>query len=130
MRWTDLPADREPADAGAGALSRGEWDDLRRRLERLPAGHPSHPDAEGEARVGEALASEDSGSPEAPEAPDPRNGRDRGPEREARDRNAGEGGRDRPGTHGDLGGLGRREPYRPWFTAGESPEPWFAADPG
>jgi len=22
-----------------------------------------------------------------------------------------------------------REPYRPWFTQGESPQPWFAADP-
>ena len=32
------------------------------------------------------------------------------------------------GATGDLGGG--REPYRPWFTAGESPEPWFSSEPG
>jgi hypothetical protein len=32
---------------------------------------------------------------------------------------------------GAAGGLaGRREPYRPWFTAGESPEPWFTGESG
>jgi len=32
------------------------------------------------------------------------------------------------GATGDLGGG--REPYRPWFTAGESPEPWFSSESG
>jgi hypothetical protein len=32
------------------------------------------------------------------------------------------------GATGGLGGGG--EPYRPWFTAGESPEPWFTGESG
>ncbi len=125
MRWTDLPAERGPADAGASALSRGEWEDLRRRLERLPPGHPSHPDGAAEARAGE-----DSGSPGTPDQldPDPDGGGQAAPG-EGHGRPAGKAGRARPGSHGDLPGPGAREPYRPWFTAGEPPEPWFAADP-
>ncbi len=137
MRWTDLPADRESADAGASALSRGEWDELRRRLERLPPGHPSRPDGEdgaaegreAEATASEAQADEGTDPPEPPGRPDldPERGRPADPG-QARERHAGPGDRARPGGHGDLGGLGGREPYRPWFTAGEAPEPWFAAD--
>jgi hypothetical protein len=119
MRWTDLPRDRETADADAPVLRRGEWDDLRQRLERLPAGHPSSPDDEAradEARPDEARADERA-------EPDGRQ-----PDRPER---AGPGRRSGPGGH-DIGSAvadGRREPYQPWFSSGESPEPWFSADP-
>jgi len=119
MRWTDLPPDREPADAGASRQSRGEWEDLRQRLERLPAGHPSRPEA-GEGEGGDAPVDEggeddavaERGSSEA----GGHAGRDGGGRRASRD--------------GGRAAAGRREPYRPWFTAGESPEPWFAAGAG
>jgi hypothetical protein len=112
MRWTDLPPDRDPDAAGATALSRGEWDDLRRRLERLPPGHPSRPGDD----TGQDQADED-GSPTGRGVQDDK----AGPPRE-------------PGGHRERDPAraappDRREPYRPWFTAGEPPEPWFA-DPG
>jgi hypothetical protein len=122
MRWTDLPAERGAADAGASALSRGEWEDLRRRLERLPPGHPSHPDGAGEARA------EEDGSPGEQPDPDPGGGGQDAPAK-GHERQARKTGRARPGGLGDLPGLGGREPYRPWFTAGGPPEPWFAPDP-
>jgi len=50
---------------------------LRRRLERLPAGRPSLPDGEGEARANEALAGQGSVSADPPEEPGRRNGRDK-----------------------------------------------------
>lgn len=133
MRWTDLPADDGPADAGASALSRGEWDDLRRRLERLPPGHPSHPDGESrtdEAADDEALADEGTNRPGPSETsgPDPE-GSGQAVPIQARGRRAEDHGSASPGAHGDLAGPGGREPYRPWFTGSESPEPWFAADP-
>jgi hypothetical protein len=121
MRWTDLPADRGSADARGSALARGEWDDLRRRLEQLPPGHPSRLDGEGGAD--QETIDEPRGGP------DPERARE-GDHGDSRERHARDAGRARPGGPGDLGGLGRGEPYRPWFTAGESPEPWFAADPG
>ena len=34
-----------------------------------------------------------------------------------------------PGAHGGEIGPGAGEPYRPWFSSGESPQPWFSADP-
>jgi hypothetical protein len=124
MRWTDLPPGRGPADADASVVPRGEWDDLRRQLERLPPGHPSRPGDEdladgdgagdnlaGEHRAGRGTAGE-------PDSPARRGVRDNK-----------EGHRGVPGGHGELSGpSGRREPYRPWFTEGEPP-PWFAADP-
>ena len=125
MRWTDLPPDRDPADAGGSVVPRGEWENLRQRLERLPPGHPSRPgdddlaDQDGagddpaeEHRAGQGTADE-RGSPAR---------------RGVRDNPEGQ--RGAPGGHGDLSGSsGRREPYRPWFTEGESPQPWFAAGP-
>jgi hypothetical protein len=132
MRWTDLPPERGPADGGGSALSRGEWQELRRRLERLPPGHPSHPDGEGAER-----ADEDGWPPGQP-GPDPDAGQpgggDAGRERPGggdagREQAGRAAGRGRPGGHGELAGPGNREPYRPWFTAGESPEPWFTAGP-
>jgi hypothetical protein len=133
MRWTDLPPDRDPADAGASALAKAQWEDLKGRLERLPPGHPSRPDEAGEA--GEArLAGDEAADQDVPDGNDPAgavsvrdddHGGGRAP-----------GGRHRPETDGSgahdaarsVPG-GPREPYRPWFTAGEPPEPWFTADP-
>jgi hypothetical protein len=110
MRWTDLPRDREPADDREGpVVQRGEWEDLKQRLERLPAGHPSSLDDEDPADEGWAEG-----------------------------QSAGRGGRtgpDRPaglaGGHeaGRLPGPDRHEPYRPWFASGDSADPWFSADP-
>jgi hypothetical protein len=130
MRWTDLPPDRDSADAGASGPTRGEWEDLRRRLERLPPGHPSRPgheDLADEDEVGDDLTNKDRADQGRP-AEGGSSGR----------RGVTDGDADR---HGEPGGYrecdaergavpGRREPYRPWFTAGESPQPWFAADPG
>lgn len=133
MRWTDLPPDPGSAEARASALPRGEWEELRRRLERLPEGHPSRPDDVAETPAGEsasreALADESSDPPGQPVPAGPEHGRPDDPERGASDRRGREPGRAGPRAPADLGGHGEREPYRPWFTTGESPEPWFAAE--
>jgi len=142
MRWTDLPPDSGPADGRASALPRGEWEELRRRLERLPEGHPSRPDGDPDATaVGELadtgaadkdLEDEGRGQPGRPEPAgtgraDPRDGND--PQRRVRGPGGADAGHGKPGGLGDLGGQGEREPYRPWFTEGESPEPWFTVEP-
>jgi hypothetical protein len=112
-------------------LRRGEWDDLRQRLERLPAGHPSSPDdearadADDEARDGQARADEarpDESAADERAEPDGRPDRREG---------TGRGGRSGRGGHdaGSAAADGQREPYQPWFASGESPEPWFSADP-
>jgi hypothetical protein len=129
MRWTDLPPDSGPADGRASALPRGEWEELRRRLERLPDGHPSRPDDVAGTTAAEELADDEGGPPGRPEPVDPGDGGQAEPQRLTRDRGAADGGHARPGGLGDLGGRGEREPYRPWFTEGEPPEPWFAAEP-
>jgi hypothetical protein len=120
-------------------LRRGEWDDLRQRLERLPAGHPSSPhdslpddgdgpddgDWPGDAGSRPGPAESEPAETDDQEA-DPDTGRaTRGPHAEGH-----RGGS--PDRHdGRWAALpGQREPYRPWFTAGESPEPWFYPDPG
>ena len=131
MRWTDLPPDRDPADGGVSALTRGEWEDLKERLERLPAGHPSRPDGDGlpdEAGPAGGDAADQAGPDEA----GPAGARSVGDEDRGRGRAPSE--RTEPGrcpAHdaGRAAAGGAREPYRPWFTAGEPPEPWFAADP-
>jgi hypothetical protein len=136
MRWTDLPRDREPVgDADAPptspspfTLQRGEWEDLRQRLERLPAGHPSSPDGEDRADAGW----DDADRPDGRLALDGRNGAD---QRAGPDERSTPGGRSGPAELGRPDARpavisGRREPYRPWFAASESPEPWFSADPG
>jgi hypothetical protein len=133
MRWTDLPRDREPADDREGpVIQRGEWEDLKQRLERLPAGHPSSLDAEDPAA--EDCTAEDWA--EKDHAAGDRAGEDRADG--AGDQRPGRSGRTGPdrlawmaGGH-DAGwapGSGQREPYRPWFASGDSPEPWFSADP-
>lgn len=120
MRWTDLPADREPGDDGDSPVPRrGDWEDLRRRLERLPPGHPSAPDGDDEA---DDADERDTGQIE-PDAD--RDGREA--DRGRPGRPDGRGGHDARSGPGAAAG-GQREPYRPWFTAGESPEPWFNAD--
>ena len=116
MRWTDLPADREPADAGASWQPRGEWEDLRQRLERLPAGHPSRPEAPS--------------TPEADEGEGDGAASGRGSADEAGQVRRDGAGRRAAGDLGKATAAGRGEPYRPWFTAGESPQPWFAVGPG
>jgi hypothetical protein len=115
MRWTDLPPDPGPADDGASPVPRrGDWEDLRRRLERLPPGHPSAPDGDGEADE----RADGRGEPDAgQDGPEPGRGRAARP--------AGRGGSD---ARSSPAAGGQREPYRPWFTAGETPEPWFYAD--
>jgi hypothetical protein len=146
MRWTDLPPDRGPADSSASALSRGEWDDLRRRLERLPPGHPSRPGDQDEVQAQDGRAgdedevqaqddrADDEGEDQAEYGrPDQARPDERGSpaRRGVMDNDAGR--HREPGGHRerDAGPAipGRREPYRPWFTAGEPPEPWFAEDP-
>jgi hypothetical protein len=138
MRWIDLPRDREPADDREGpVVQRGEWEDLKQRLERLPAGHPSsldHADTAdkdwaddgraGDARAGDGRAGDGrAGDGRAGEVGDQRAGRSgrTGPDRSAR----------LSGGHeaGWAPGPGRPEPYRPWFASGDSPEPWFYGDP-
>jgi hypothetical protein len=138
MRWTDLPADSGAADAGVSGLGRSEWQQLRQRLERLPAGHPSAPDDDGppaeepdeDGSQGEALDG-DPGSAEAADGHDRDGGRPADPGRGERSaRPARPHGSSRPGG-GDTqaaGALGRAEPYRPWFASGDSAEPWFATD--
>ena len=150
MRWTDLPRDREfvgdadppPASPSPYPVQRGEWDDLRQRLERLPAGHPSSPDDEGDATdalADDALADAgraDAGRAEEGGAGEGRavEGDDHPAERDGRtgpDRRGRVDGPAAPGGYeaGRALGLDRREPYQPWFASGESPEPWFSADP-
>jgi hypothetical protein len=143
----DLPAPGEPG--------RSPFDDLRERLARLPASHPSAPgyrdrpdDTEPDARAG-------ADPPDVRTGPGTRAGAD--PPAEADDAGepdgtgeddettrAGPGGPDsgrgpatqRPGRGGRPVGTavgylpaesgdGR---YRPWFT-GEPPRPWFSDDP-
>ena len=145
MRWTDLPADGGPDGAGPSGLRRSEWEQLRQRLERLPAGHPSSPD--GETGEDDAWDDESRLEHEAQEgwerASEPPSGA--GPEVAARpgskDRHARRGGNDdaptrRGGPDGQQSHEGPEagaadpapsEPYRPWFAPGESAEPWFAS---
>jgi hypothetical protein len=128
MRWMDLPPDPGPADGRASALPRGEWEELRRRLERLPEGHPSRPDDARGAATAEDPGDEGGAPPGRPEPVDP-GGKETDPERRTRGRGAADGGHPRAAGPGNLGAPGDREPYRPWFTEGEPPEPWFAAEP-
>jgi len=103
-------------------VQRGEWEDLKQRLERLPAGHPSSLDDEDPADEGWAegdLADEDRTDSAAGQAAG-RSGRT-GPDRPAGLADGHEAGR--------LPGPDRREPYRPWFASGDSADPWFSADP-
>jgi hypothetical protein len=144
MRWTDLPGDPEPAGGRDRAVvQRGEWEDLRRRLERLPAGHPSSPGDDGdtaEARADAAWTGDgqtgergaDQGS--AGQADDQRadRGRRGGPDRRSGPDEHGEpDGHAGPGRHhaGLTPGPDRREPYQHWFASGDWPDPWFSPDP-
>jgi hypothetical protein len=148
MRWTDLPPDSGSADGRASALPRGEWEELRRRLERLPEGHPSRPDDDPDAAAVDEPAGEDaadkdlaegSGVPERPEPADserpgtgragPADGKPLDAQRRVQGSRGADAGHAKPGGLGELSGRGEREPYRPWFTEGESPEPWFTAEP-
>jgi hypothetical protein len=149
MRWTDLPPDSGPADGRASALPRGEWEELRRRLERLPEGHPSRPDDDADPTAVEELAGEDaadkdlaegrgglperrepsdSGRPDSGRAP-PGEAKPLDAQRRVQGSRSADAGHAKPGGLGELSGHGEREPYRPWFTGGESPEPWFTAEP-
>jgi hypothetical protein len=149
MRWTDLPPDSGPADGRASALPRSEWAELRRRLERLPEGHPSRPDDDPDATAVENLAGENAadddlaegrgGLPGRREAAgserpdtgraDPGDGKPLDAQRRVQGSRGADAGHAKPGGLGELSGRGEREPYRPWFTEGESPEPWFTAEP-
>jgi hypothetical protein len=146
MRWTDLPPDSGPADGRASALPRGEWEELRRRLEGLPEGHPSRPDDDPDATAAENLAAENAadkdlaegrgGLPERREPADsgradtgradPGDGKPVDAQRRVQGSRGADAGHAKPAG---LGELGDREPYRPWFTEGASPEPWFTVEP-
>jgi hypothetical protein len=137
MRWTDLPRDHEPAGEPP-VLRRGDWEDLRQRLERLPAGHPSAPDDRDDAAADDADAgwaeqsaagkgqADQGRGAEVGDQPTSREGQSRPDGRARPDGSAGSGGQDAARASG-LDRPGRGEPYRPWFTSGESP---FWADPG
>jgi hypothetical protein len=144
MRWSDLPADSSAADAAASGLRRAQWEQLRQRLERLPAGHPSSPDDDGPQDEGPdddgplAEGLDDDGPPDgargtaqAPEGHDRDQDRPDEPGRgEGSARPGRPAGPSRPGG-GDIrpaGAGGRGDQYRPWFASGEPGEPWFAAD--
>src|SRR5258708_15830044 len=123
MGGTDFPRDGESRDAPPASpapfMQRGEWDDLRQRLERLPAGHPSSPDGEDRADVG---WDEADGPDEYPDA-DERNG---GDERNGPDeRNAPGGG----GGPGGRGGPGRPPPRGRALSRGDRTVPSRRAPP-
>jgi hypothetical protein len=131
MRWTDLPADGSPGDGGASGLRRGEWEALRQRLERLPAGHPSAPDDE-ESEDEEQDVDPAARSSRPADADDSDRDRPADPERRPA------GGRPPQGADGEprtgasdshrTAPAARHAPYRPWFASGESPQPWFTGD--
>jgi len=148
MRWMDLPPDSGPADGRASALPRGEWEELRRRLERLPEGHPSRPDDDADATAAAELAGEDAAGkdqaeeraglrerpePAGSERPDtgraePGDGKPLDGQRRVEGSKGADAGHAKPAGLGEIGGRGGRDPYRPWFTGGEAPEPWFTAE--
>ena len=171
MRLPEGSGERRAVDKRGGTgEARAAGDDLRQRLDRLAACHPSSPDyRETAADYGDADyrdTAADHGEP----APDYRDAvpdygetdygeteydvagagaeraRDEQDRQAARSDRRGDGpaGRLGPGRpagwrpgpgHRPDGGAasgpaGRSEPYEPWFTAGESPDPWFTGDSG
>jgi hypothetical protein len=161
MRLPDRPGERGALDERGGTgQARGAADELRQRLDRLAACHPSSPDYEAcppsspdHEETGCGTLAE-SGEMQTPENGDDqkREGELAGREGEVAGREGEVAGRangraDRPGAGrpagwragdagrrpdgGAAGGLGGgRVPYRPWFTAGEPPDPWFTSDSG
>jgi len=161
MRLPDRPGERGALDERIGTGARGAGDNLRERLDRLAACHPSSPDYQ-EMEYGETPEYGDyqkteyepagAGAERAAEEQDRQAARPGGLDGELAGRDGelagrGNGRADRPGAGrpagwraadtgprpggGAAGGLGGgREPYRPWFTEGESPEPWFTSDSG
>ena len=154
-------------ERGGTGAARAASDDLRQRLDRLAACHPSSPDYRdtapdyGDTAADYADAVPDyrdtvpdygeteydvagAGAERAMDEQDrlaarsdrrdgePARRGDRPPGRLGPGRPAGW--RPGPGHWPDGGAAsgpaGRSEPYRPWFTAGESPDPWFTGDPG
>jgi len=104
-------------------LQRGEWEDLKQRLERLPPGHPSslHDEDRGdEDRAEDDRADDEDRADGADDQSAGRSGRT-GPDRPTRLAGGHEAGR--------LPGPDRRDPYRPWFASGDSADPWFSVDP-
>jgi hypothetical protein len=127
MRWKDLPAEDGPADRGdSPVLRRGDWEDLKQRLESLPPGHPSAPDDDAaETDDDENQEPDRPGNGEAGERRD----HEPDPGRGGAGRRDGRGGSDAP-SGAEAGAGSRPEPYRPWFASSDSSEPWFYADPG
>ncbi len=153
MRFPDRPdADASSDDIRRRADGRDPAG-LAERLLRLPAGHPSGADAAPAAADGDpADGHPDERDPEEAVShlpwpddwvrrespPEPGNAADDAGEPEPRADTGGQ-----PG--GGAPGIGRpaaerspgaaaepwasRGPYRPWFTVGEVPEPWFASEP-
>ena len=166
------------AELGGAGQVRAVGDDLRQRLDRLAACHPSSPDyGEPSPDYGELSPDYGEASPDYGETVPDYGGPDyEGPDYEGPDYDAVGAGAERamdepdrqasrperrdgePARRGEkpAGGLGpgrpaawrtggaghrpdggaaagltgRPAPYRPWFTAGESPEPWFTGETG
>jgi hypothetical protein len=149
VRWTDLPPDRGADDAGPSGLRRSQWEQLRQRLERLPAGHPSSPGSEtaeddawdGDGRLeqdgqegwertgGGAIEPAPGAGPEVAARPGSKERRARrGADDDTPARRGGHDGQPpRGGTDSAAAGPAPSRPYRPWFASGESAEPWFAS---
>ena len=158
MRLPDGSGERWAVDERGGTgRARPAGDDLRQRLDRLAACHPSSPDYlqtspdyeetsrdYEETSLGHRETEYDAagaGAEPAMDEQDRQAARGGEPARRG-EKPAGGLGPGRPAgwrtgaaAHrpdgGAAGGLaGRPEPYRPWFTAGESPEPWFTGEYG
>jgi hypothetical protein len=146
----DQPAGPERRPWGGVAGSELALDDLRERLGRLPADHPSAP---GDRPRPEPEAADQAGEPpgSGEPVPVPKAARERErsglPDQAARiDRLAkllgpgeragpagppgrpGSGVADAPGAVSPLASPERHETYRPWFS--EPDQPWFSPDRG
>ncbi len=160
MRWTDVPGEGEQADGRASAdHRRAQWEELRQRLEQLPPGHPSSPEQDEWDNAGEADGLAEPAAAHEPEpraGGDPEADQDMGTDSDlgaAGEQGGGLAGeQDVPQEQGvpgrtagrrshagdgylttgrpDQGLIGRHDPYRPWFTDGESAPPWFADESG
>jgi hypothetical protein len=143
MRFPDRP-DIDPSSDGHRREGQEAAPGLAERLLRLARGHPSGVDAvaapaEGDQEEavshlpwpddwvvhesGDPVADADDTAVNAEAGGQPESGRSEGGERGAGWPVAGN------SPDAAAGSGESRDPYRPWFTAGDAVEPWFAGDP-